>query len=114
MRASAKLAVQKHALMLCADDTSGPAGSASDHRNHTSATGAALCPFMPETGAMTCLFNLEQDPSEPKLRPRTTWLAAAQYRLACRLAGWPQRLTSVRCRLLQRRGRTSRARTSTW
>ena len=69
MSASAKLAVQKHALMLCADDTSGPAGSASDHRNHTSATGAALCPFMRETGAMTCLFNLEQDPSEPELRP---------------------------------------------
>ena len=91
MSASAKLAVQKHALMLCADDTSGPAGSASDHRNHTSATGAALCPFMPETGAMTCLFNLEQDPSEPSsarallgLRPRSIgWLA-----------GWPVGLSA--------------------
>ena len=75
--------------MLCADDTSGPAGSASDHRNHTSATGAALCPFMPETGAMTCLFNLEQDPSEPSSARALLGLPPRSIRLAPDLRSLP-------------------------
>jgi len=59
----------------------GPAGSASDHRNHTAPSGAALCPFHKETGTLTCLFALDSDPTE------TTNVAAEHGDVVKRLFG---------------------------